>query len=98
MTKRFFLLPDLLITIPAFLIVCLSVLVLYSSDPGLALLQGLFAVVGFIIYIFISLLDLEYFESIALTLYSNSYGPMPPDYPDCNYKSWEPCNLIGGTI
>jgi rod shape determining protein RodA len=62
MKNRFSLLPDLAITAPIILIICLSVLVLYSSDPSLALQQAIFAIVGLIIYGFLSLLNFEFIE------------------------------------
>lgn len=62
-------LPDLLITIPAVLLLSLSILVIYSTDPKLAFQQALFALVGFGIYWFISLIDIENLEQYFKYLY-----------------------------
>ncbi len=60
MIKKFSLLPDVVITVSIIFIICLSILVLYSSDPELALQQAVFASFGLIIYLFLTMINFEY--------------------------------------
>lgn len=69
MTRRVTSLPDLLITIPAILLISLGTLVVYSSDPQLAVQQIIFAVIGLFLYWCISLIDFEGFNSYVNFLY-----------------------------
>ncbi len=62
-------LPDLLITIPAILLLSLGILVIYSSDTKLAFQQGLFALVGLLIYWGLSSLDFEIYKNYTLYFY-----------------------------
>ncbi|MDO8638432.1 MAG: rod shape-determining protein RodA [Candidatus Daviesbacteria bacterium] len=52
-------LPDILITIPAFLLISLGVLVIYSSDPRMAIQQSILALIGLLIYFSLSNFDFE---------------------------------------
>lgn len=65
MIKKTSALPDLLITIPMILLLSLGILVIYSSDPKLAIQQGIFALVGLSLYWFLSLIDFEYYQQYA---------------------------------
>lgn len=62
-------LPDLLLTLPVILMLSLGILVIYSSDPRLAIQQSIFAVIGLAIYWFISLIDFEAYNNYAGYLY-----------------------------
>lgn len=62
-------LPDFLLTLPAVLLLSLSVLVIYSSDPRAALQQAVVALVGLSIYWFLSLIDFESFRQYGRFLY-----------------------------
>lgn len=69
MSKSFSLFPDLKITIPSFLLVSFSVLVLFSSDTSLATGQGIFAIVGFVLFYFVSLINFEDYHNFSWGLY-----------------------------
>lgn len=69
MSKKATLLPDLFITIPALLLISLGVLVIYSSDPKLALQQGVFALLGFLVYWVLSLINPEFYRPFAKYFY-----------------------------
>lgn len=69
MTKRTKFLPDFLITLPVILLLSLGILVIYSSDPRLAMQQSIFALVGLTIYWFLSLVDFESYNNYAKYLY-----------------------------
>lgn len=62
-------LPDLLITLPVILLLSLGALVIYSSDPRLAIQQIIFALIGLSIYWFLSLIDFESYNNYAWYLY-----------------------------
>lgn len=57
-----FRLPDLTVTLSAFLLLSLGIVVIYSSDPQLAWQQFGFAVIGFLLYGLISSINFEYFQ------------------------------------
>jgi len=63
------LIPDLLITLPIIFLLSLGILVIYSSDPQLALQQTLIALIGLLIYWFLSSVDYHYYQHYALYLY-----------------------------
>ncbi len=65
--KNFF--PDFLLTIPTFLLISLGVLVIYSSDPRLAIQQSILALIGFLIYFFLSYFDFEFLGQYIDYLY-----------------------------
>lgn len=69
MTKRHKVLPDLLITLPVIFLLSLGILVIYSSDPRLAIQQSVFALVGLLIYWFLSLIDFQLYNNYAGYLY-----------------------------
>src|SRR3989338_4162524 len=69
MIKRPKVLPDLLITLPVILLLSLGVLVIYSSDPRLAIQQIVFALIGLLIYWFISLVDFQSYNNYTKYLY-----------------------------
>jgi rod shape determining protein RodA len=62
MNKQRFPVPDLLITLPTILLISLGVLVIYSSDPKLALQQMLIAFLGLIFFWFFSQIELKYYQ------------------------------------
>ncbi|MDO8571019.1 MAG: rod shape-determining protein RodA [Candidatus Daviesbacteria bacterium] len=51
--------PDILITLPAILLISLGVLVIYSSDPRMAVQQAILALIGISIYFILSNFDFE---------------------------------------
>lgn len=69
MNSRSHFLPDLLITVPAILLLSLGVLVIYSSDSRLAFQQGLFALIGLSLYWALSSLDFEAYKEYTTYLY-----------------------------
>ncbi|KKS71192.1 rod shape-determining protein RodA [Candidatus Daviesbacteria bacterium RIFCSPLOWO2_01_FULL_43_38] len=69
MIKRPKVLPDLLITLPVILLLSLGVLVIYSSDPRLAIQQIVFALIGLLIYWFLSLVDFQSYNNYTKYLY-----------------------------
>jgi len=69
MNKKSIILPDFFITLPIILLLSLSILVIYSSDPKLAVQQAILALVGLGIYWALSLLDLEVGRQIYHYLY-----------------------------
>lgn len=62
-------LPDFRLTIPAILLITLSVLVLYTSDITLAISQGIFAIIGLLIFYFLSLIDFESYNDYIWLFY-----------------------------
>lgn len=62
-------LPDLLITLPVIFLLSLGILVLYSSDPKLAFQQLTFAIVGLLIFWFLSFVDFESQDFYIRSLY-----------------------------
>ncbi len=62
-------LPDVTITLSAFLLLTLGILVIYSSDNQLAFLQLLFAVIGFTLFWIISQLELDFFHGYLKPAY-----------------------------
>lgn len=75
MSYQKFFLPDFFLTLPVLFLLSLGILVIYSSDPQLALYQFFLAVSGLVLYFLISLVDLSnedfyirilYFIGIAL--------------------------------
>lgn len=69
MNKRVSLIPDLFVTIPTVLLISLGILVIFSSEPKLALQQGVIAVIGLIFYWFFSLLELKFYQEYFKYLY-----------------------------
>lgn len=69
MGPRISFIPDLLITLPIIFLLSLGILVIYSSDPQLALQQALIALTGLLIYWFLSSVDYRYYQHYALYLY-----------------------------
>ncbi len=61
--------PDPLLTLPIFLLLSLSVLVIYSSDPRAALTQFIVAAFGLVAYWFLSLMDFESLRRYVRFLY-----------------------------
>lgn len=57
------------ITIISSLLLSIGILVIYSSSPTLALYQLIFAILGIIIYIFISLFEYKALKGLSLTLF-----------------------------
>lgn len=70
MTKQESFIPDLFITIPTMLLISLGILVIYSSEPKLALQQLIIAIIGLILYWFFSLIDLKFYQDYLKYLYS----------------------------
>src|SRR3990170_8969322 len=68
MNKTTFL-PDFLIILPAILLLSLGILVLYSSQPQLALQQLIFAIIGLSVYWLLSWIDLESYRPYINPLY-----------------------------
>lgn len=66
-TKAF--LPDLLISVPAILLLCFGVLVIYSSDVSLAIQQAVVGVLGLIIFWALSFIDFEFYGPYLKFLY-----------------------------
>lgn len=62
MNGRFSIFPDFWITLPVIFLLSLGILVIYSSSPQLAFGQAIFALVGLILYWFLSFFD---FKSIS---------------------------------
>ncbi len=69
MNKRRIFFPDQLLTLPVILLLSLGILVIYSSDPRLAIQQAVLALVGLGLYWFISLIDFESFKAYSTYLY-----------------------------
>lgn len=69
MNRKVNVLPDFLITIPILLLLSLGILVIYSSDPKLAIQQAIVAIIGFGFYWLLSLLDFEFEDWIYQYLY-----------------------------
>ncbi|MBI4036804.1 rod shape-determining protein RodA [Candidatus Daviesbacteria bacterium] len=69
MSKNFSFLPDLLITLPVILLLSLGILVIFSSDTQLAVQQLIFAIIGLLLYWFLSLIDFELYHHIVKYLY-----------------------------
>lgn len=69
MGSKNFLLPDFWVTLPIILLLSLGILVIYSSDSGLAMQQLIFALIGLVFYWLLSLLDFEYLGSFNKYLY-----------------------------
>lgn len=61
--------PDVFITLPAIFLLSLGILVIYSTDPRLALQQSVFALAGLLIYWFLSFIDYQYYSDYAKYLY-----------------------------
>jgi len=59
MNSKPYFLPDLFITLPVIFLLCLGILIIYSSNPQMALQQAILAIVGLIIFTVISLLDFK---------------------------------------
>ncbi|MBI2599746.1 rod shape-determining protein RodA [Candidatus Daviesbacteria bacterium] len=57
------------ITIPVLLLVSIGILVIYSSSKELALQQFIYAIVGFIFFLFLSQLDLDSLTRLVKPLY-----------------------------
>lgn len=69
MSKQFIPIPDLFISIPTVLLMSLGILVIYSSDPKLAIQQFIIAVLGLIFFWIISFIDLDYYQDYIKILY-----------------------------
>lgn len=69
MSGKTLFLPDFLITIPTCLLISLGVLVIYSSDPRMAVQQTILALVGLFIYFSLSNFDFESLGSYINFLY-----------------------------
>ncbi|MCL4366886.1 rod shape-determining protein RodA [Patescibacteria group bacterium] len=69
MFSKYSTVPDLVITVPAVLLLSLGILVIYSSDPKLALQQALFALVGLVIYWLCSIMDFSAYQKLIDYLY-----------------------------
>ncbi len=69
MSKQKSSVPDLLITIPTVLLICLGILVIYSSDPKLALQQATIAIIGLFLYWFFSSIEIEIYQDYLKYLY-----------------------------
>lgn len=69
MIKKVTSLPDTILTLPIILLLSLGIVVIYSSDPRLALQQILFALVGLALYWFVSLIEFESYNSYTRYLY-----------------------------
>ncbi len=63
-------LPDLFITIPILLLLTLSVVVIFTSDPPLAIQQLVIGLVGLAIYWILSFVNVEYHASYVWALYA----------------------------
>lgn len=61
--------PDLLITVPTILLISLGILVIYSSEPKLALQQAIIAILGLLLYWFFSSLELKFYQDYLKYLY-----------------------------
>lgn len=61
--------PDLLITVPTVLLISLGILVIYSSEPKLALQQAIIAILGLLLYWFFSSLELKFYQDYLKYLY-----------------------------
>lgn len=69
MIKRAFSIPDLLITLPIVLLLSLGILVIYSSDPRLAIQQTIFAAVGLSLFWILSFWDFDSYSQYINYLY-----------------------------
>lgn len=69
MIKNVQTIPDLLLTLPVVFLLSLGVLVIYSSDPQLALQQLLFALIGLTLYWSLSFFDFESYSQHIKYLY-----------------------------
>lgn len=69
MNGKYKLIPDPLLTLPILLLLSLSVLVIYSSDPRSALQQFIVAILGLTAYWFLSLIDFESLRPYVRFLY-----------------------------
>ncbi|MFA5933067.1 MAG: rod shape-determining protein RodA [Microgenomates group bacterium] len=69
MNKQSILIPDFYISIPAILLMSLGVLVIYSSEPKLAIQQLIIAVIGIGLYWFFSLIDLRFYQEYLKFIY-----------------------------
>jgi rod shape determining protein RodA len=61
--------PDFLLTLPAFFLISLGILVIYSSDPKLALQQSVFALIGLFIYWLFSLINFDLYRQYTKYFY-----------------------------
>lgn len=68
MKERSFL-PDLFLTLPIVFLLALGILVIYSSDPKLAFQQGIYTLIGLVIYWLLSQLDVEVLIGLSKHLY-----------------------------
>lgn len=62
-------LPDLLITLPALMLLFLGIFVIYTSSTQLALQQAIVAIFGLLLYWLISSIDFEFYGQHALLMY-----------------------------
>lgn len=69
MIRKTITVPDLLITLPIILLLSLGILVIYSSDPRLAISQLIFAVLGLGLYWVLSFLDFDSYSHYINYLY-----------------------------
>lgn len=61
--------PDLLITLPVFLLTSLGILIIYSSSSSLAVQQLIFMLVGMLIYWALSSVDVEIYAQYSTIFY-----------------------------
>lgn len=61
--------PDLFITIPTVLLISLGILVIYSSEPKLAIQQLVIALIGLVLFWFFSLIDLRFYKDYLKYIY-----------------------------
>lgn len=69
MTNRNSFLPDLVLTLPIILLLCLGILVIYSSDVQLALQQSIIALIGLFIFWCLSFINFEFYGQFSKYLY-----------------------------
>lgn len=69
MHKQESFIPDLFITIPTILLISLGILVIYSSEPKLAIQQLAIALIGLILFWFFSLIDLKFYKDYLKYFY-----------------------------
>ncbi|MDD2823046.1 MAG: rod shape-determining protein RodA [Candidatus Daviesbacteria bacterium] len=69
MNKRGSFIPDLFITIPTVLLISLGILVIFSSEPKLAIQQLVIAIIGLALYWFFSFIDLKFYKDYLKYIY-----------------------------
>ncbi|MBI4040203.1 rod shape-determining protein RodA [Candidatus Daviesbacteria bacterium] len=61
--------PDLFILVPTLLLICLGVVIIYSSDPRLAIQQLIFGLIGLGIFWLLSTIDVEAYSQSSTYFY-----------------------------